>query len=118
MGLFILLTGMATGTGESVSLLNSSSPMLSTRSEAVIHEQGDEPDHHHHPHKCYVCLPPDRTSIDAQDILKLFSAQSIPPCASLTLANLKSAEFECPPDFSGCQTRSHGKPFRHTSHPF
>jgi hypothetical protein len=61
--------------------------------------------------KCYVCLPPDKSSAEAEKILQLFPGQSsiIPDCASIPWSNRMSSEFTCPPGYPGCYTRSHGE---------
>ncbi|CAL8100583.1 unnamed protein product [Orchesella dallaii] len=63
-------------------------------------------------HKCYVCLPPDKTSRDAEEILTIFpeeTRQRIPDCASFGSHNAKHFEFKCPPEYVGCLLRIHGR---------
>lgn len=63
-------------------------------------------------HTCYVCLPPDKTSRDAEEILSIFpeeTRQHIPDCASFGSQNAKHFEFKCPPEYVGCLLRIHGE---------
>ncbi|ODN00685.1 hypothetical protein Ocin01_06002 [Orchesella cincta] len=111
----------------------------SSTSHESLAEPGTSENHHHHPyssshlvelpssdepaggdgqpeaeghHKCYVCLPPDKTSRDAEEILSIFpeeTRQRIPDCASFGSHNAKHFEFKCPPEFVGCLLRIHGR---------
>ncbi|OXA50657.1 hypothetical protein Fcan01_14057 [Folsomia candida] len=55
--------------------------------------------------RCYVCLPPNRVSREAKDILAMFGREDpreIADCAEFTPENANSYEFNCPPGFGGC----------------
>lgn len=64
------------------------------------------------PHTCYVCLPPDKTSRGAEEILSIFPEETrkhIPDCASFGSQTAKHFEFKCPPEYVGCLLRIHGE---------
>lgn len=80
--------------------------------------QSDDPGHGASGEKhqtCYVCLPPDKTSRDAEDILSIFpqeTGQHIPDCASFGSQNANKFEFKCPAEYVGCLLRIHGESSR------
>lgn len=63
-------------------------------------------------HRCYVCLPPNKASREAQDILSMFKGEEqkkIADCSEFSQPNAKLYEFNCPPLFGGCILRIHGE---------
>ncbi len=62
-----------------------------------------------------MCLPPDKSSPEAQDILKLFkngnkrNEQKVSDCSGFSQNNMKEFEFKCPIGYHGCMLRIHGK---------
>lgn len=66
------------------------------------------------PHRCYVCLPPNKNSKEAQQILAMFAKdiQSlIPYCSQFDpYVDARRFEFDCPSqEYDGCILRIHGK---------
>jgi hypothetical protein len=63
-------------------------------------------------HRCYVCLPPNKSSREARDILAMFPPHEqgkIADCSGFGQDNADGYEFNCPPQFGGCILRIHGK---------
>ena len=58
------------------------------------------------PHHCYVCLPPDKSSHEAREILGMFDSSNIPDCAAFGPHNAHQFEFPCPEKYVGCLRRA------------
>lgn len=63
-----------------------------------------------------MCLPPDKSSPEAQDILNLFKDESggsdnkVKDCAGFASSvNREAYEYKCPTGYHGCLLRIHGK---------
>lgn len=65
------------------------------------------------PHRCYVCLPPNKNSREAQQVLAMVANELrplIPDCSAFDpYVDAGRFEFDCPPKFGGCILRIHGK---------
>jgi hypothetical protein len=62
-------------------------------------------------HKCYVCLPPDKSSAEAQEILSLFrkEKEKLKDCLAFSGGNKTEFEFRCSGEYRGCLMRINGE---------
>ncbi|CAL8102143.1 unnamed protein product [Orchesella dallaii] len=94
---------------------------------STYYTNGNNNNNHHHnhhldsaasssslytPHRCYVCLPPNKNSREAQQILDIFAKEVrplIPDCSAFDpYVDTGRFEFDCPPTYGGCLLRIHG----------